>query len=147
MPAGAAVPVALAGLIRRLHDAADGWEPSADAAWGSIPGQHHVAVPALFDRPELIAHQDYCPGNVVFRTGRARHPHIQRLAAGYVLWRLAQEPVQVLATEPPFPARAHHRHSALVSPTPQRHQVHPQHLRLESQQCHVARYYISLMSA
>ncbi len=63
------VLVALAGLIRRLHDAAEGWLPPVDAAWGSIPGQQHVAVPALFDRPELVAHQDYCPGNVVFRSG------------------------------------------------------------------------------
>lgn len=60
---------ALAGLIRRLHDAAEGWPPPEDATWGSIPGQAHVAVPALFDRPELVAHQDYCPGNVVFRAG------------------------------------------------------------------------------
>lgn len=66
---GDEVLVALAGLIRRLHDAAEGWEPAADATWGSIPGQQHVAVPALFDRPELVAHQDYCPGNVVFRSG------------------------------------------------------------------------------
>ncbi|MHB1534508.1 MAG: phosphotransferase [Acidimicrobiales bacterium] len=63
------VLVALAGLIRRLHDAAEGWLPPADATWGSIPGQERVAVPALFDRPELVAHQDYCPGNVVFRCG------------------------------------------------------------------------------
>ena len=66
---GAEVLVALAGLIRRLHDAAEGWRPPTDATWGSIPGQQHVAVPALFTRPELVAHQDYCPGNVVFRSG------------------------------------------------------------------------------
>ena len=59
----------LARLIRRLHDAAAGWEPPPDAVWGSIPGQDGVSVPALFDRPELVAHQDYCPGNVVFRDG------------------------------------------------------------------------------
>lgn len=66
---GDEVLVALAGLIRRLHNAAEGWPAPADATWGSIPGQQHVAVPALFDRPELVAHQDYCPGNVVFRSG------------------------------------------------------------------------------
>ncbi len=59
----------LARLIRRLHDAAAGWEPPSDAVWGSIPGQDGVSVPALFDRPELVGHQDYCPGNVVFRDG------------------------------------------------------------------------------
>ena len=66
---GEEVLVALAGLIRRLHDAAEGWRPPTDATWGSIPGQQHVTVPALFTRPELVAHQDYCPGNVVFRSG------------------------------------------------------------------------------
>lgn len=60
---------ALAKLIRRLHDAAEGWEPPPGAVWGSIPGQDGVEVPALFDRPELVGHQDYCPGNVVFRSG------------------------------------------------------------------------------
>jgi hypothetical protein len=59
----------LASLIRRLHDAAEGWAPPADAVWGGIPGQGNVSVPALFDVPELVAHQDYCPGNVVFRDG------------------------------------------------------------------------------
>ncbi len=63
------VLVALARLIRRLHDAAQGWEPPADATWGSIPGQQDVVVAALFERAELVAHQDYCPGNVVFRAG------------------------------------------------------------------------------
>ena len=61
---GEGVLVALAGLIRRLHDAAEGWPSPVDATWGSIPGQQHVAVPPLFDRPELVAHQDYCPGKV-----------------------------------------------------------------------------------
>lgn len=64
-----AVLVALAKLIRRLHDAADGWEPPADAVWGSIPGQEGVNVPPLFERPQLVGHQGYCPGNVVFRSG------------------------------------------------------------------------------
>ncbi len=63
------VLAALGALVRRLHDAAEGWEPPPGATWGSIPGQDGVDVPALFDHPELVAHQDYCPGNVVFRRG------------------------------------------------------------------------------
>lgn len=62
--------VALAELIRRLHDAAAEWVPPADAVWGSIPGTDRVGVPALFEAPELVSHMDYCPGNVVFREGR-----------------------------------------------------------------------------
>lgn len=73
LPAWAATDVALvdlARLIRSLHDASALWEPPADAVWGSIPGTPDVAVPPLFDLPELVSHQDYCPGNVVFRDGR-----------------------------------------------------------------------------
>ena len=36
--------------------------------WGGIPGTPAGVVP-LFEKPELISHQDYCPGNVVFRDG------------------------------------------------------------------------------
>jgi Ser/Thr protein kinase RdoA (MazF antagonist) len=59
----------LARLIRRLHDAAAGWTAPRDATWGSIPGVPPVELPPLFDAPELVSHQDYCPGNVVFREG------------------------------------------------------------------------------
>ena len=59
----------LARLVRALHDASEGWVPPADAVWGSIPGPPSVDLPALFDAPELVSHQDYCPGNVVFRAG------------------------------------------------------------------------------
>lgn len=59
------VLVALASLIRRLHDAAEGWEPPADAVWGTLPG----AVVPLPQEPELVGHADHCPGNVVFRDG------------------------------------------------------------------------------
>ncbi len=52
-----------------LHDTAEGWEPLAGAVWGLISGQDGVDVPALFERPELVGHQDHCPGNVVFRSG------------------------------------------------------------------------------
>jgi len=63
------VLVALAVLIRRLHHAAEGWAPPADAIWGSIPGTPPPGVMALFDHPELVSHQDYCPGNIVFIDG------------------------------------------------------------------------------
>jgi hypothetical protein len=61
---------ALGALIRRLHDAADGWIPPSDALWGSIPGLRSARVVPLFDEPELVSHMDYCPGNVVFDGGR-----------------------------------------------------------------------------
>jgi Ser/Thr protein kinase RdoA (MazF antagonist) len=60
----------LGRLIRRLHDAADGWVPPTDAVWGDIPGVPPPGVVALFDEPELVSHMDYCPGNVVFDGGR-----------------------------------------------------------------------------
>jgi Phosphotransferase enzyme family len=63
------VLVALAGLVRRLHDAAEGWTPPPDARWGNIPGIPPAGVVAMFETPELVSHQDYCPGNVVFRDG------------------------------------------------------------------------------
>jgi phosphotransferase family enzyme len=60
----------LARLIRAEHDAAQGWVPPPDAVWGSIPGDVPENLPPLVAVPELVAHQDYCPGNVVFRAGR-----------------------------------------------------------------------------
>lgn len=64
------VLVDLARLVRRLHDAAEGWVPPRDAVFGSIPGTPDPPLEPLFDAPELVAHQDYCSGNVVFREGR-----------------------------------------------------------------------------
>jgi Ser/Thr protein kinase RdoA (MazF antagonist) len=61
---------ALGALVRRLHDAADGWTPPADAVWGGTPGVRPAGVVPLFEAPELVAHMDYCPGNVVFAHGR-----------------------------------------------------------------------------
>jgi len=58
----------LARLIRRLHDAAADFVEPPDAVWGAIPGTPTGVVP-LFEKPELVSHQDYCPGNVVFRDG------------------------------------------------------------------------------
>ncbi|WP_336714725.1 phosphotransferase enzyme family protein [Arthrobacter sp. USHLN218] len=59
----------LARLIRRLHDAAEGWVPPPDAVFGGIPGGRPDGLEPLFTAPELVSHQDYCPGNVVFRAG------------------------------------------------------------------------------
>lgn len=64
---GEAVVVELARLIRRLHDAAAGWNVPPDAVWGRIPGTPSPDVPPSSEAPELVSHQDYCPGNVVFR--------------------------------------------------------------------------------
>lgn len=63
------VLVALAQLIRWEHDAAEGWQPPDDAVWGTRPGPRPRGLLPLFDEPELVAHMDYCPGNVVFRGG------------------------------------------------------------------------------
>ena len=58
---GEDVLAALACLVRDLHEAAQGWTPPPDAVWGSNP--------RATERPELVTHRDYCPGNVVFRNG------------------------------------------------------------------------------
>ncbi|GAA4073306.1 hypothetical protein GCM10022214_32140 [Actinomadura miaoliensis] len=62
-----AVLVALARLVRRLHDAAQGWSPPSDAVWAELPGT--AGIPYVDDDGELVSHRDYCPGNVVFRDG------------------------------------------------------------------------------
>jgi len=67
--AGEEVLVALARLVRGLHDAAQGWRPPADAVWGSLPGADRVGPDPGEGEPELVGHRDYCPGNVVFRGG------------------------------------------------------------------------------
>jgi aminoglycoside phosphotransferase (APT) family kinase protein len=70
--AGDDVLVALARLIRRLHEASAGWTPPSDAVWFGLPGSGTVAVaasPPPDGEPELVSHRDYCPGNVVFRDG------------------------------------------------------------------------------
>lgn len=61
---------ALGALIRRLHEAADGWNPPTGATWGRTPGVRPAGVVPLIDEAELVSHMDYCPGNVVFADGR-----------------------------------------------------------------------------
>jgi hypothetical protein len=63
---GDEVLVALARLIRELHEASAGWAPPPDAVWGGTPAS--VRNP-LAVRAELVTHRDYYPGNVVFRGG------------------------------------------------------------------------------
>jgi aminoglycoside phosphotransferase (APT) family kinase protein len=63
--AGEDVLVALARLIRALHEASAGWVPPPDAVWGGTPANEgRITEPA-----ELVSHRDYALGNVVFRGG------------------------------------------------------------------------------
>ncbi|HUB40352.1 MAG TPA: aminoglycoside phosphotransferase family protein [Streptosporangiaceae bacterium] len=64
--AGDDVLVALALLIRELHEASAGWVAPPDAVWGGTPA---YAGRPLTQHPELVSHRDYYPGNVVFRDG------------------------------------------------------------------------------
>jgi aminoglycoside phosphotransferase (APT) family kinase protein len=66
--AGEDVLTELARLVRRLHDASEGWAPPPGAVWGPSRSGPGVPPPADGD-PELVSHRDYCPGNVVFRAG------------------------------------------------------------------------------
>jgi Phosphotransferase enzyme family len=64
--AGDDVLVALARLIRALHEASAGWVPPPDAVWGGTPASTGRPIT---ERTELVSHRDYAPGNVVFRDG------------------------------------------------------------------------------
>jgi aminoglycoside phosphotransferase (APT) family kinase protein len=64
--AGDDVLVALARLIRALHEASAGWVPPPGAVWGGTPAT--VGRPVSV-RAELVSHCDYYTGNVVFRSG------------------------------------------------------------------------------
>jgi hypothetical protein len=64
--AGEEVLVALARLIRSLHEASAGWVPPPGAVWCTSPANQ--GRPAT-ERTELVSHRDYAPGNVVFRGG------------------------------------------------------------------------------
>ena len=63
--AGDDVLVALARLIRKLHEASAGWVPPPGAAWGGTPARQGPVT----ERAELVSHRDYATGNVVFRGG------------------------------------------------------------------------------
>jgi Phosphotransferase enzyme family len=65
--AGEAVLVALARLVRALHEASAGWVPPPDAVWWTSPANHGHPIT---ERTELVSHRDYALGNVVFRGGR-----------------------------------------------------------------------------
>jgi hypothetical protein len=65
--AGDDVLVALARLVRALHEASAGWVPPPDAVWGGTPANQQRPVD---QQTELVSHRDYYPGNVVFRAGR-----------------------------------------------------------------------------
>jgi len=70
LPPWAVADDVLAGLgtlIRRMHDAAQTWQPPEGAPWGRLPGSSDVGSTAPM---ELVSHGDYCPGNVVFRDQR-----------------------------------------------------------------------------
>ena len=59
--------VAVARLIRTLHEASAGWAPPPDAVRGGTPAN----TGPITGRTELVSHRDYYPGNVVFRDGLA----------------------------------------------------------------------------
>jgi hypothetical protein len=63
--AGDDVLVALARLIRALHEASAGWVPPPGAVWGGTP----ASAGPVAAQAELVSHRDYYPGNVVFRGG------------------------------------------------------------------------------
>src|ERR1700728_3071746 len=64
--AGDDVLVALARLIRTLHEASAGGAPPPGAVWGGTPATAGRPIP---EGTELVSHCDYYPGNVVFRNG------------------------------------------------------------------------------
>lgn len=78
--------VRLAEMLRRLHDASQGWAVPPDAVWGSIPGSAEVITEPLFTTAELVSHRDYCPGNVIFRN---------ELPTGLIDFDLAQPTTRV----------------------------------------------------
>ncbi len=55
-------------LLRRLHDAADGWSPDVDFDAASA-GRPRAPLPG--GEARLVSHRDVTPQNVVFRDGRA----------------------------------------------------------------------------
>ena len=64
--AGEEVLVALARLIRALHEASAGWAPPPGAVWYMSPANPGRPIT---ERTELVSHRDYALGNVIFRDG------------------------------------------------------------------------------
>jgi phosphotransferase family enzyme len=66
------VVAGIGGLVRALHDASAGWAPPPDLRWFGrdrvVPGMP-PELAALPGPPELVAHCDVTPQNVVFRDG------------------------------------------------------------------------------
>jgi phosphotransferase family enzyme len=62
VPAGDDVVWDLGRLLRRMHDAQEGFEPPADAAWQRFPGEE--------PNGEVVCHDDLFYTNVIFRDGR-----------------------------------------------------------------------------
>jgi phosphotransferase family enzyme len=66
------VVAGIGGLVRALHDASAGWTPPPDLRWFGrdrvVPGMP-PELAALPGPPELVAHCDVTPQNVVFRDG------------------------------------------------------------------------------
>lgn len=54
-------------LVRALHDASEGWQPSVEL--GSPPGRPLPVFPE--GEPRLVTHRDVTPQNLVFRDGQA----------------------------------------------------------------------------
>lgn len=68
VPAWAAADEVLPGvgaLVRRLHDASEGWLPETETS--PPPGRPRPRLPV--DEPRLFTHRDVTPQNVVFRAG------------------------------------------------------------------------------
>jgi Phosphotransferase enzyme family len=72
VPASDEAVVALAKLLRRMHDSQAGYRPPADAAWQALGGDQHAG--------EVICHNDLFWPNVICRKG---------LPAALIDWDLA----------------------------------------------------------
>jgi len=56
-------------LLRRLHDASEGWQPPVPMGRAPVPGRPAPVMPE--GEPQLIAQRDVTPQNTVFRDGVA----------------------------------------------------------------------------
>lgn len=67
------VVAGIGGLVRALHDASAGWVPPVELAWfgrDTVVPDLPAELADLVGVPELVAHCDVTPQNVVFRAGR-----------------------------------------------------------------------------